>query len=673
MRAKASAKYIQANQERRKGKAKQQKFTLSERDIFLIVSMKYATATLPLPQREVLKRLKQLLPYRTLSERQLRRIAEKALSDPRSEQFWEAHLVPPIDREMGKAIQSLLPGVREVFVIPSVCHIDPKMVSWYLGLSAARIFEHFFVGGQAIGLGAGKAVQALAASLNLVSEIVENLNFFALVYRDSLEGETGAEPLMEVISRCTLVSRSPSVRGTIAPSELKPESLHWAFVCIEAMNGKNNNGVVARILDFPLTPSGLLPIDWSPNPDGACVHLSFLQRMVQQGRGVVAMAGGEGSGEAVLAAYQAKKSGGLLFNFLVIDDACAEQILRLRGYRLSDIPNRHEWWEKKNRFLVAHLRYAMEPPFRTFREIANRLRLSVKQVKRLLEDAVRKHEDDKPILTLKVQPPSLEMELEMELMKRWGLAEVRVVPSFNSREGFKALGQTAVNLLVSMIGSKKEFTVGLGGGSAIRTVVEALNLKRVFKNFPELSRLSICALARNPLPTVLSVTPQTLVAPIVSRYSDQPGVEVCYYETRKAEKLDAVFVGIGSMVPPDNLSYFLESEPNIKDVSERLAGLLLFQFITRDGEILPTQWMDKLKAMPLTELKNMVNQRKPVVIVAYGPHKATAILAAYKAGLFNCLVIDCALAERLLELSKNEMALIWHNHGDGEDGRERHE
>ncbi len=653
-------------------KAKQRKFVLSDRDIFLIVSLKYATGMLPLPQREVLKkRLKQLLPYRMLSERQLRRIVERALSDPRSEQFWVAHLIPPIDREMGKAVQRLLQGVREVFVIPSVSHIDPKAVPSYLGLSTAKIFEHRFVGGQSIGLGTGKAVQAFAASLNLDSEIADNLRFFALSYRDSLEGETGAEPLMEVISRCTLFSRSSSVEGIVAPSELKPEDLHWAFVCIEPLNDRSRNSVVARVLDFPLTQSGLLPIDWSPSGNRISVPLSFLQRMVQQGRGVVAMAGGEGSGEAVLAAYHVKKSGGLLFNFLVIDDICAEQILRFWGFRPSNVPNRREWWEKKNRFLAAHLRYAMEPPLRTYREIANKLGLSIKQAKRLLEDAVRKREDDKPILTLKVLPPSLEMALETELMRRWKLAEVRVVPSLNAEEGFKLLGQTAVNLLTSMIGSKKSFVVGLGGGSAIRAMVEALNVKRIFKNFPELSHLSICALAQNPFPKVLSVTPQTLVAPIASRYSDQAGVEICYYGAQRAEELDAIFVGIGSMLPPDNLSYFLDSEPNLSAIRDKLAGLILFQFITHNGEILPTGWMTKLKAMPLTELRGMVRQGKPVVIVAYGAHKAPAILAACKANLFNCLVVDRALAERLLELSENETTELWYNHDDGEDGREK--
>lgn len=365
----------------------------------------------------------------------------------------------------GKSSPKLLARCARSFRhLISVWQIDPKMVPWYLGLSTARIFEHRFVGGQAIGLGTGKAVRAFAASLNLVPEIVDNLRFFALTYRGSLEGETGAEPLMEIISRCALFSFSPSVEGIISPLDLKPEDLHWAFIYIEPVDEKAHNNVVERVFDFPLTQSGLLPIDWSPGMDRIGVHLSFLQRMVQRGRGVVAMAGGEGSGEAVLATYYAKKSGGLLFNFLVIDDACAEQILRLQGRRLSSVPNRHEWWERKNRFFAAHSRYAMESPLRTFCEISKRLGLPVKQVKRLLEDAVRKHEDDKPILTLRVQPPSSEMVLEMELIGRWELAEVRVVPSFNGREGFRALGQTSVNLLTSMIGLKKEFVVGLGGG-----------------------------------------------------------------------------------------------------------------------------------------------------------------------------------------------------------------
>lgn len=651
MKQKALVKRAKVVHERR-GAWKRKRLSLTERDIFLVVSTKYATNGLPLPQREVLRKLRHLLPYRDYSERQLRRIVEKALNDPRSDQFWRVRLIPPVDWEMGKAIQDVMQGLHEVIVIPSVSLVDPAMNEFYLGLATAEIFGRRFVGGQAIGLGSGRAIQAFASSLELTPEVANNLKFFALAYRETSEGETGAEPLMEVIVRCAGLSAEPSVEGYIAPTELKPEDLNWVFFCIEPTKAKSQNEAIAQILGFPLTRDGLPPLHSFPQSADTNL-LPLLQRMVQQGRGVVAIAGGKESAEAVIAAYRTKRAGGLIFNILVVDDSCAEEILRLSGLRSSDVPNRHEWWLKKNRFLTAHLRYASDPPMRTFREIANRLFLSIKQVKRFLEEAIREREGEKPILTLKVQPPSLEMALEAELLQRFNLLEARVVPSLDGEDKFKVLGQTAVNLLLSLLRSQREFSLGLGGGRAVHAMVECLNLKQLLKEVPELKRLSICALALNPLPRVLSVAPQTLVAPIITRCDAHDIVKVCYYDAQKSDNLDAVFVGIGSMEPPDSLSYFLDDE--LMSICDKLAGLILFQFITHDGEIVPTSWMERLRAMPLGELRKMVAQGKPVVIVACGTHKATAILAAHKAKLFNCLVVDCNLASRLLSLSsKNE-------------------
>ena len=182
MRQRTVTKEARVAREKR-DKGRRRKLFLTERDIFLIVSTKYVTDGLPLPQREVLKRLRRLLRYRECSERQLRRVIEKALSDPRSDQLLKVHLIPPVDWETGKVIKSLLQGLHEVIVIPSVSSITPEMNKFYLGLITAETFGRRFVGGQSIGLGSGKAIQAFASSLELAPEIAENLKFYALTYR----------------------------------------------------------------------------------------------------------------------------------------------------------------------------------------------------------------------------------------------------------------------------------------------------------------------------------------------------------------------------------------------------------------------------------------------------------------------------------------------------------
>ncbi len=627
--------------------ARKKSRTLTERDIFLIVSLKYATGGLPLPHREVLKRLRQVLFYGDLSERQLRRLIERALNDTRVYRFLEIRLTPPIDWDMGVVLQRLLPNVREVFVTPSTEDLAPGFVKYYLGLTAARVFSPRFIGGQLIGLGPGTAVQAFAANLSLRPEIAGNLRFCALAYFPNEEGKgTGAEPTMEAVSRCASIANSPSVEGFIAPSQLRDVDLHWAIVEIEPV-WEERTKTVACILSQPLTKDGLFPASSIASHQFERVPLTLLQRMVKQGKGVVAIVGGSMGAEAVLATLQAQKWGGPLFNFLVTDDVCAAELLRRMGYRVADVPRRQEWWMKRHCFLAAHLRYGDRSLHRTYQEIAHALSVSIKQVRRLLTKATQTCDEGEPILTLRVQPPSSERAAEFALLQKWQLKEVRVVPSLNENSGetLRLLGEETVRLFTSLVEGKDSVAVGLGGGRAVRAFLEALDFDQLLRQHPSLKRLILCALTPNPFPRVLGVVAETLLAPLATRYKTDR-LQICRY-TPKGIQLDAVFLSVGSSLAPDNIFFFAQEE-EIASMREQIAGLILFSFITHEGRTITPRWARELGAFSLNLLSKMVSQGKPVVLLAQGVHKVPVILAARRAGLFNCLVVDRDLAEALI-------------------------
>lgn len=610
---------------------------LEERDIFLITFLKYATGTLPLSQKEVIKQLQGMLLYRNYSEKQLRRLLERALSNPQDNRFLKIKLTPPVDQEMGRMIQSLLQGVREVIVIPSVNHFDVKAASKFLGLAAANVFGPRLIGGQAIGLGSGEAIDAFASCLDLEPSIANHLKFFALI-----NSEAGIETLMKVVARY-------NADAVVAAEKLKPDDLDWIFVEFEPLVGEPlSRGFVARILNYLLTKEGGL----IASNDVSSVSPLLLQQMVQRGKGVVAVARGAEGAEAIVAEYQLRRIGRALFNFLVTDESCALEILRYFNRKSIDIPHRHSWYIKQHAFLACFLRYTMN---QTNKDVARSLHLSVKQVKRLLKAAAQGDGETGSILSFKVYAPSTEMALEASLLKSWSLMEVRVVPtSERIEEGLKLVGKAGADLLTSLLRYREEFTVGFGSGSSIKAIFEALNFEKLFRDFPLLRQLRICALEPNPIPKVLGVVSETILTSLLTSIERKDKVTLCRYDASTGEpQLDAVFLSIGSLNYPDTLQALIQDDGLIA-MRDEVEGMILFQFITRDKKILPTRWARRMNIMPLAKIREMVEKEKPVVIAAYGLHKADAIIAAYNMKLFNCLIVDRSLAEILLARSSGK-------------------
>jgi hypothetical protein len=136
---------------------------LTLRELFRVLHLKFAPR--PLRPREVLARLKTWLPYANWSERRLRRLMERALTDSRAHTLLSVTITPPVNETLSAQLCHILAGLREAIVIPSIP--DERARTHYLGVAAANAFAPRFRSGQGIGLSDGQALYAFVTALRL--------------------------------------------------------------------------------------------------------------------------------------------------------------------------------------------------------------------------------------------------------------------------------------------------------------------------------------------------------------------------------------------------------------------------------------------------------------------------------------------------------------------------
>ncbi len=639
---------------------------ISERDLYRILALRYAptsavrSAKAP---KEVVEQLKNWLPYSQRSSSQLRRLVLQALDDLRTVELLYVKFHPPIDKPLGEELRQVLQGLKCAIVIPSIADLDEAANERYLGIAAFQNFAHHFADGTAIGISGGLALQAFLQELDL-SRLM-GLRLFAL----NCQGIGQPNSITADILLCDLLARhwqtlvapdAPKPKVNVEPSKLSPDILDFAFVSVQKPNESlRQKGVAAEVLGYRFMHNGLL-FDTAPlSPQVSTVPLSLLQKMVQKGKWVVALAT---DAEALLATYRAQRVGGLLFNALITDDCCAIAVLRQMAprYRLADIPQRQQWWAISQRFRVAHLRYGNSTGHFSNKAIAKRLNLSRKQVPKLLDEAMQGGCDNLPLVQLKVKPLSVEHELELSLLEIWKLKEVRVVPTFDDDEqGYEALGEAATEFFWQLAEGKENFRVGISWGRSLLAMVEALASTEVTNRLTGLKKLTFVALVHIPpahSPLLLGTAPSSLLGTLLLRFNESPNTLrplpfsvscITFRSDEPALILDAVFTGIG-IFGTGKLIEAYSRELGLRVETRKWQGEMLFQFFDQKGRLMPDRWSGKVQALPLTKLQQMVAEGKPVVVIARGEQKAQAVRAAYLARLFNCLVIDRSLARALL-------------------------
>jgi len=648
---------------------------LSERELFRVLRLYYEPT--PHRPREVLQKLRSMLAYRDWSERRLRRLLERVFKDPRTDSLLSITIIPPTNEQLAKQLCQAIPELQEAIVIPSLKAIDPNAINTYLGIAAAQVFAPRFQSGQGIGFSGGQSIRAMTQAL-LLPHSLRLLRLYALtrcpptVFGFTAEGivsEIIAKNLWRTENWETLPKRF--LEGYLNPKRIQPELLDWVFMEVGALEAgelvvdfadelnfdvaaAKQGGVVAELLGYLFCADGLPPIKPIRPLNLETVPLSLLRTMVRNGKFVVALAGGPQKAVALLALHRAQRAGGALFNVLVTDEDCARQLLSLCDRPIAETDA--IWEQKRKRFWAAHLRFAASERCRTYRALAQKMHLSERNAARLLDEALHGiNKQTPPLVFVRLKAPKPEpiplLELESALMERLGLMEVRVVRPVRDEWPYPALGIAAAQWLKEHWQSTPELSVGLGGGRAVRALLEALNLPFCLRYFPKLQRLNLFALQARPRERVIwgeGIT--TFLATVVMRcFGTAEGQKVVCHSfcgDEVADLLDVVFASIGAFEVDDQ--EVLKASGIALEEVKGAAGTLLGQPFDSTGQTLGYNLGKRLQVLSLQRLKKLVRDGVPVFVFVSGLQRAKAAVAAWRGGLFNCMIVDKTGAEAML-------------------------
>lgn len=628
--------------------------------------------------RSLLEGLRRFFIYRHRSLYRLRYFVRRALRDPRCNALVATTITPPVDSDLGDAVRSAYPDLRQVIVVPSLAALDPEATNTYLGTVAAQVFAPHFADGHRIGLGGGRAIVAFAKALPQFTT-ARRLHFYALTrFRGPLVFVADAEKaISELIVDCRWRqfdgAEEKDFEGVLNPRVTKGQELDWAFIGIGALadnswreyadelvfdfSAAQKAGAVAEVLFHFFSPDGAPPARPIVAPLGfETARLSVLREMVRLGRPVVALAGGKEKAIAVLAAYRSRRAGGALFNCLVTDEDCAAELLRRaeNPRQFADVPRRAVWWERKHRFFAAHLKYAT-PTRKTNADIAAVLKAPRKKVQRWLKEAAEGTGDEPPLVSFTVRAPSPEYALELALIQRYDLLDARVVPFYaDTAEQLVQVGLAAAQLFCELVRDRDRFCVGLGSGYEVRAMVECLALPETLQRFERLKHLEFWALSESPILTLSQgVGAQTIVSSIALRCGTSAvrSKVRCYRfdPHRNFEGLDAMFFTLRAPYP-DDLNFLRAAGLACGDPAAAVGYLLNQQFDARGEALLPD---GVACSAPLTALRALTAQSKPVIALNARcdavTHHARALRVACMCQLVNGLVVPRPLAETLLQ------------------------
>lgn len=651
---------------------RRQMSAVSWRELYRVIYLKNA---LGLHQpKELLQRLRALLPYRDWSVWQLRRFIARALEDPRSDTLLSVTIAPPTCKTLSSRLCEALEGITEAIIIPSMSTVDPASLDDYLGLAAAMTFCPRFQNGQGIGLSDGRAVAVMAMMLPSLLAADITLRLYALSRLDVEQfGFTAEGIVSEAIARYRWNWRSGSVgtpvkslwEGYLDPAYADPERLDYCFIAVKPLRSSECSPTsspamskpVAEMLLYRFCSDGLPPAGYHIR-HGKTISLSVLRTMVRNGKTVALLAGGCKAADALLAIYRAQRVGGLLFNTLVTDEECAQALLQ--RLKVTDHDQSDKTWQRyRQRFWAAHLRFAATDRCRTHQEIAHRLKLNPHTVSRLLHEAQWSTDTSKPLLQVQVihpfPQPTHWLDLEMALLRHLHLLEVRVVQPARDEWVYHSVGEAAAQLLMEWLKTAQYFSVGIGAGRTMRAFTEALQLPHLLETLPQLRSLTFWALHSGPSHKITySAGSAHLLHSVAMRCFDTGGSEriSCrLWQPHLAPHMDAIFVGVG-VLDNDERTYLQTVMGLRPEQISTAVGTVLNQPFDDHGRPLCRNLSPNVTVLPLRQLQRWVRQGKLVVAVTCGAHKAAAVLAAFKGNLFNCLVTDRACAEALLNLVK---------------------
>lgn len=97
--------------------------------------------------------------------------------------------------------------------------------------------------------------------------------------------------------------------------------------------------------------------------------------------------------------------------------------------------------------------------------------------------------------------------------------------------------------------------------------------------------------------------------------------------------------------------YLSNYNSNTKLLNTQIIGDFGYNFIDYEGKSVDCDWNRRVLNLNLREIKKIPH----VVCIAAGNHKVKPIYAALKARLFDTLITDHQTAEKILNISKNNL------------------
>lgn len=298
-------------------------------------------------------------------------------------------------------------------------------------------------------------------------------------------------------------------------------------------------------------------------------------------------------------------------------------------------------------------------------EIGHRLRMSQSKVSRLLRQA----EDLGVVRTVVVAPAELNVRLEEELERSYGLDQAHVVDTVSNveHEVTRDLGQAAASLLRGL--PVEAPTIGFTSWSrTLRELVDNLQPLRVGTErvVELLGDLGPPALQHESARVTQRLAELTGAEPVFLR---TPGV-TSSPEVRDAllqqdgyarhalevmDSIDLALVGVGSchVVPPLEAGRNFFTEEQLRSV--RGAGAVAevcMRFLDVTGAPLPTEVDGLVTGITLEQLRRARRRW----VIAGGRSKHAALTAALRGGWCDVLVTDSASARHLLGSARPEAA-----------------
>jgi|GEM_PF-2334546 DNA-binding transcriptional regulator LsrR (DeoR family) len=292
-------------------------------------------------------------------------------------------------------------------------------------------------------------------------------------------------------------------------------------------------------------------------------------------------------------------------------------------------------------------------------EIAKKLGISLATVSRLLKIA-----RDSGIIKIIVDPPR-HLDLEFELIKRWGLKDSRVVFVDGSESIPEILGMEAASFVEDLIEKNGLRSIAVSGGTTMLEFAESL--RRV-----ERKDMVVYSMAA-ALPTSTYLASNTIAGIIAAkwkarifRYPFDDYVEsivprkLIEDTLEGAKNADIMIMGIGNLSADGRLMWLaklgygwvdlLSGPDSIKKLKKELnaVGDVNFQIFDKDGNPIDSSHNVEHFVLSLKDIKAKVEDGTSYVIgVAGGLEKAKAIKAALKGRLINVLITDYKVAQRL--------------------------